>query len=322
VRFPSGRALDLVTFGEAMVLHLATPGLPLSAATDYRRSVAGAESNVAIGLARLGHRVGWFGRLGTDVHGQYVLDTIRGNGVDTSRVVRDAGAPTGMIVRDSHAVRPVEVVYHRAGSAASRLEAGDIDAEYLADARLLLMSGVTAVLSDTAREATEVALAEAKRSDTPVVLDLNIRRKLSSAEHAVQVLRPLVSGAQIVLAGTDEAELFTGSTDVARCAAWFHDAGARIVVIKDGASGAYLSDGSQRMHQPAPDVPVVDPVGAGDAFACGLLSALLRDRPLPVAMAEAAAVAGLVLSVASDIDGLPTPAQLDAAMRAETAVNR
>jgi 2-dehydro-3-deoxygluconokinase len=89
--------LDVVTFGEAMALLLAEPGVPLRRATTFRRQVAGAESNVAVGLARLGHRVGWFGRVGAGAFGDAVLATPRAEGIDVSRAVVDGTAPTGLL---------------------------------------------------------------------------------------------------------------------------------------------------------------------------------------------------------------------------------
>src|SRR3712207_7559335 len=105
--------LDVVTFGEAMVLLLAEPGVPLRRARTFSRQVAGAEANVAVALARLGHRVGWYGRVGADALGEAVLAALRAEGIDLSRAVVDTAAPTGLIVRDCSAARPTEVAYYR-----------------------------------------------------------------------------------------------------------------------------------------------------------------------------------------------------------------
>lgn len=176
-------APEVVTFGEAMALLLAEPGRPLDHAERFRRSIAGAESNVAVALARLGHRVGWFGRVGDDAFGRTVLRTLRGEGVDVSRARVDPAAATGLIVRDCHAERAIEVLYHRAGSAGSRLAREDIDPAWLGSARILHVTGVTAALSATALDACVAAVEAARSAGVLVSYDPNVRRKLLAAEH-------------------------------------------------------------------------------------------------------------------------------------------
>src|SRR4051812_3116972 len=163
--------LDVVTFGEAMALMLAEPGVPLRRAHTFRRQVAGAESNVAVGLARLGHRVGWFGRVGADAFGDVVLATLRAEGVDVSRAVVDDTAPTGLLIRDCSAVRPTEVAYYRRGSADSRVAAPDVDPAYVAGAGWLHVSGITPVLSSSAGAATVAAVEAARDAGVRVCLD-------------------------------------------------------------------------------------------------------------------------------------------------------
>lgn len=314
--------LDVVTFGESMALQLADPGVSLDLATTFRASIAGAESNVAIGVARLGHRAGWFGRLGTDGPGRAVLARLRGSDVDTSRVVLDSGAPTGVLIRDCHPVRPVEVVYHRAGSAGSRLAPADLDHGYLASAAVLHCTGITPLLADSAREATLAAVRTARGAGVLVSFDPNVRRKLAPLERIVRVQRELAGSADLVLAGADEAELISGAAGMIPAAAWFLDRGARLVVLKLGANGSWATDGRQEWHVDVHRVPAVDPVGAGDAYTAGFLSAWLRGLPVPEAMREAAAVAALVVAAPGDVEGLPTAAQRDAVLSESSDVDR
>ena len=300
-------ALDVVTFGEAMALMLAEPGVPLRRAHTFRRQVAGAESNVAIGLARLGHRVGWFGRVGADAFGDAVLGALRAEGVDVSRAVVDPEAPTGLLARDCSAARPTEVAYYRRGSAGSRLRPSDVDAGYLGTARWLHVTGITPVLSDDAAAATRAAVEAARAAGVRVCLDPNIRRRLADPARAAALLRPLIGYADLVVAGEDEADLLG-------------DLGPGLVVIKRGGRGARTGAGD--IEVPAFRVPAVDTVGAGDAFAAGLLSALLRDRPLAVALREASAVAALCVAAPGDTDGLPTAAERDAYLAGGADVTR
>ncbi|RJQ68517.1 sugar kinase [Pseudonocardiaceae bacterium YIM PH 21723] len=303
--------MDVVTFGEVMGLLVAEPGTPLRQARNFRRDIAGAEATVAIGLARLGHRPGWFGLLGDDPFGHGALDTLRANGVDVSRARVSTSDPTGMLVRDAHAVRPISVQYHRAGSAASRMTPGDLDVEYLVSARILHLSGITPALSQSCVDTVREALCIAREHDVTVSFDPNLRRRLWSDERAAAVLGELVPGAEIVLAGAEEALVITGQTGRADAAKWLLDRGTRVVVIKSGAAGAWATDGVQEWTQSALPASVVDPVGAGDAFDAGFLSGTLDGLPIPDRLARGAAVGALAVQSLGDLDGLPYRTELD-----------
>ena len=253
-------ANEAVTFGEAMVLLLAEPGVPLRSATSFRRSVAGAESNVAVGLARLGHRVGWFGRVGADLFGEVVLAALRAEDVDVSRAIVDEQSPTGLLLRDCHPERPIEVIYHRRGSAGSRLSPPDVDTAWLAGTRLLHVTGISCVLSTSAHEAVLAAVQAAKLAGGAVSFDPNVRRKLIAPEQAVRRMRPVVEMADVVLAGADEAALLTGTSDRLRAAEWFHKHGTSTVILKEGASGAWGSDQETVHSEPARKVTARDPL--------------------------------------------------------------
>jgi 2-dehydro-3-deoxygluconokinase len=316
------RPLDAVTLGEALAVFLADDGLPLHAATRFRRTVAGAEANVACALARLGHSVSFVGRVGDDAMGPVVRSVLRSYGVDDGAIVVDSTAPTGILVRDVSADRPTEVAYARCGSADSRIAPVDADADLVSSARVLHVSGITPVLSADAHAAVTKAVEAAQAAGTIVCLDPNIRRRLCPPDRAADVLRPLADLADIVVAGDDEAALLSGEPDTHARAAWFLKRGARLVVLKRGAAGAWATDGRESFDQPALAVRAVDPVGAGDAFAAGLLSALLWGRETVDALREAAAVAALVVATPGDLEGLPTAAQRDAILHRRGEVDR
>ncbi|WP_419998841.1 sugar kinase [Streptomyces boninensis] len=312
-------APEAVTCGEAMLLMLAEPGVPLDRAIAFRRSVAGAESNVAAGLARLGHHARWLGRLGADPAGEAVLRELRADGVDVAYADRDPEAPTGLLLRDSHPARAIDVQYYRAGSAASRLAPEHIRAEALEGARLLHISGITPMLSPSAAEATAKLIELARAGGTTVSFDPNVRRKLAAPEAWAATVGPLLAEADLVLAGEDELELLAGGRDADGTAAELLRGRAHTVVLKrtDHSATALTAEGGT-YHQPHFPVPLADPVGAGDAFAAGYLSAWLRGLPAQRALAEAACVAALVVQAATDTDGLPTAAARDRALAAFT----
>ncbi|GAA3941586.1 sugar kinase [Actinomadura viridis] len=305
-------APEVVTCGEAMLLLLAEPGVPLARARRFTGSVAGAESNVAIGLARLGHSVRWIGSVGADPAGDTVLSTMRAEGVDTSRVTVHPTAPTGLLLRDSHATRGIDVQYHRAGSAASTLAPESVHAPLSSGTRLLHLTGITAMLSDSTHRLTRYLIDAARDRGVMISFDPNVRHKLGTPDRWRAVVGPLLTRADLVLAGADELELLTGQ-DAERAVHTLRDGGVDGVVVKYPDKSAVLTNAAGTRTQPAFPVSVTDPVGAGDAFAAGLLSALLRGVPPGRALAEAATVAALVVQSTTDIDGLPTPAQRDRA---------
>ncbi|MEW2347203.1 sugar kinase [Streptomyces sp. NPDC006684] len=303
---------EVVVCGEAMLLLLAEPGVPLEQAVSFRRSVAGAESNVAAGLARLGHSVRWLGRVGDDPAGRSVLAQLRAHGIDTSCAVTDPGAPTGVILRDSHPARAIDVQYLRAGSAASLMSPDELDPGPLRGARLVHVTGITPMLSDQARAATRRLIELARAEGSLTSFDPNIRHKLGSPDRWREVVGPLLSAADVVLAGEDELELL-GVTRPADLL----ESGPRTVVVKHGdKSATCLTRAGDSVRQPAFTVPVADPVGAGDAFAAGFLSGLLHGLDHAACLRQAAAVAALVVQSPTDTDGLPDRAGLDRALAA------
>jgi len=151
----------VIATGETMLLGLTPrPGL-LRHAHALELKIGGAESNVTIVISRLGIPSAWVGFLGEDEAGQLVLDRVRGEGVDTSRVSRVEGYPTGLYLRDS-AGGKVRVHYYRAGSAASRMVPGAFDPDYLRGADFLHLTGITPALSKGCAEFVRWAAREAR----------------------------------------------------------------------------------------------------------------------------------------------------------------
>jgi 2-dehydro-3-deoxygluconokinase len=314
---------DVVTFGECMALFRADPGEPLRTARRFSRSIAGAESNLAIGLSRLGVAAGWFGRVGDDPLGLSILDTLRGERVDVSRAIVDDRAFTGVLVRDTHAERRIDVAYARAGSAGSRLTPADLDPGYLASARVLHVTGITPALSPGASDTTAEAVRLAAEAGVAVSFDPNIRRRLwPDAGAARRELLRIAERSQIVLTGHAEAALLTGHDDPFAAAEWLAGRGAATVAIKLGAQGALgLRDG-ESYRGPALTVHPCDPIGAGDAFNAGFLAAWLRGAGLRDCLDEGNLAAGLSVQVYGDIEGLPYRREMDERRSNNTEPNR
>ena len=307
-----GRTLEAVTLGEAMAAMLAADGRPLRSARLFVRTVAGAELNVAVGLARLEHRCAWIGRVGDDPLGEDICATLRAEGVDDTMVVADPAAPTGLLTRDMHPSRRVRVTYHRAGSAGSRLDPADIDPESWGEAKLLHVTGITPALSPSARAASETAVSVAADREMVITFDPNLRTRLWSEADARSVLAPLAARATVVLASEAEARWLSGCSDsLAATAGWFHDQGVRVVVLKRGSLGVQVSDERGTFEVAAPDVREVDPVGAGDAFNAGFISGLLDGRGSTECARRGVACGAACVQTPGDIEGLPGRHELD-----------
>jgi 2-dehydro-3-deoxygluconokinase len=257
-------SLDVLCLGETMALFVpAVPGPPDEVVT-WTRTVGGAESNVACHLAVLGLRSAWVSAVGDDAFGRAVVSTISSFGVDVAGVAVDPARPTGLYIKESDASgSPVR--YYRRGSAASGM--GPALLEGLPLARVVHTSGITPALSDSCL-ALMRALTTAPRSWT-LSFDLNWRPALWP-DRDPAVLRELAAAADVVFVGADEAERVWNVAEPAEIRALLPEPAT--LVVKHGADGATVFDGSAApVFQPALKVDVVEPVGAGDAFAAGFL---------------------------------------------------
>ena len=299
---------EVFTFGETMVLFQPEQMLPLEYIHQFPKKIGGAESNVAIGLTRLGHSVTWFSKLGNDPFGRFVLKSIRGEGVDVSSCLLTDEAPTGLLFKEQLSPEDMNVYYYRKGSAASLMQPEELDAGAIAAARILHISGITPALSESALATVMAAIDIAKRNGTTIVFDPNLRLKLWSAEQAKKTFNEIAANADVILPGLDEGQLMTGEKDVEAVAQALANGGdEKIIVIKLGDKGAYLHAGEQKAYIDGfPVHGIVDPVGAGDGFAAGVISGLLREEPLEQAVRRANAIGAMVVGVSGDIEGLPT----------------
>lgn len=309
---------DVLTVGEAMALLVAQQPGALSTVTQFARTCAGAELNVATGLSRLGWRVGYISRVGADPFGEYLLATLDVEGIDRSHVTVDARYPTGSMLKSCETDgRDPQIAYFRQGSAASHLGVEDCPAEGLQGVRWLHLTGISVALSDSLRELTQLLLQQARAAGVSVSFDPNLRPRLWSSQTAmVEGINHWATQADLVMPGLSEGQLLTGQHTPQDVATWYLDRGAKQVVIKLGPQGAYVASAAGQAQVVGFQVSrVVDTVGAGDGFAVGVLSALLDGQPLEAAALRGNAVGARVVQFVGDSEGLPNPAQLDQALQ-------
>lgn len=308
----SGPSPRVVTVGEALGLFAQTrPGVLRSgAAFDFR--VGGAELNVAVGLARLGVPAGWVGRVGRDPLGAEVLRALRGERVEVYAATDDH-RPTGLMIKDRRTSALQSVTYFRSGSAGSALGAADLPREALAGADLVHTTGITLAISPGAAAAAEEAMTVGRGGGARVSLDVNYRSRLWSPSDARQHLDRLLTRVDVLFAGADEAALLLGEDDLDPLVAArrLQSAGPYEVVIKLGDRGAVAVSGEESGRAPAVRVPVVDTVGAGDAFVAGYLAGQIWSRPLAERLTLACAAGAFACTSEGDWEGAPDLDDLD-----------
>jgi 2-dehydro-3-deoxygluconokinase len=305
------KKLEVVTFGETMVMFNPDSKGPLRYVHNFSKSIAGAESNVAVALGRLGHKVGWFSKVGDDEFGRYIQSVIRGENVDVSRVITDSTRATGILFKERFAHVNPNVYYYRKGSAASNICAEDIDVEYIKKSKILHITGITPALSTSAREAVLKVVSIAKENGVIVSFDPNIRLKLWSLKEAKPVLMEIAKMSDIIFPGISEGEMLLGLSNEAEIANKFLELGCSTVALKLGEKGCYIKSKEEEHYIKGYVVESLeDTVGAGDGFAAGFLSGILRGLSLRECGEFANGVGAMATLVRGDMEGFPTLPQL------------
>jgi 2-dehydro-3-deoxygluconokinase len=289
---------DVIALGETMLSVVAVDA-PLDRAERFHVTHGGAESNVCVGLARLGVSAAWVSALGEDPPGDRIAAALEDEGVDLRWLRRDPERQTGLMLRDTRGT----VRYYRVGSAASALSPSDLDGVPIEAARAVVVSGISALIGDAPGRAAAELL---RRAAGLRVVDVNLRPRLWGSGRATELIAPLVAAADLVFAGEHEWRAFEPGFAGADLAKRIADRGPREVVVKLGPRGAcaLAEDGSWVEHGPEPG-PDADPVGAGDAFDAAYLAARLRGGSIEEALAAGTRCGAAVAATLGDTEGFP-----------------
>jgi 2-dehydro-3-deoxygluconokinase len=309
--------LDVVTAGETMVLGVPPRSGRLRHATGLELKIGGAESNLAIALSRLGLSAGWASYLGDDEMGQLVLDRVRAEGVDTSRVARVMDHPTGLYVREQVGTH-VRVYYYRQGSAASTMRPEAFDQDYLSGATFLHLTGITPALSEACRAFVLWAVRE---TGTRVSFDVNYRSKLWETGRAREFIEEILPDVYLLFVGDEEARALWGRDDETLVRE-LAGKGPEEVVLKRGGMGSLGLVGDEVLEHPSFDAAEVDPVGAGDAFAAGYLAGHLWALPAKERLRLANAMGAMSVATLGDYEGLPGRDELEAFLEGDESLGR
>lgn len=289
---PAPREFDVVCIGETMVAFVSHDG-----SRNYLAVPAGAESNVAAGMAGLGCRTQWVSRLGDDPLGRLVEESISAAGVDVA-AVRDTSRPTGVLtkhVAGSH----TSVQYYRKHSAASALSVDDL--ERAGRARWMHVTGITPALSESAAKLVEAVVERQTGHARRISFDVNHRPVLwPDASAAADTLLPLARRADVVFVGDDEAESIFGTSVSSTLAERILCRGDQELVIKRGGDRASVVTAHGEVSEPALQADVVDLTGAGDAFAAGYLAASCFGWPVRARLRLGHVLGSRVVTVLED----------------------
>lgn len=291
----------LITLGETMVMITPADARPLATADALRLHIGGAESNVACHAAALGVAAAWVGAVGDDVLGVRVRRDIAARGVDVRWVRTDPDAPTGVYFKDPGG----GVLYYRRGSAASQLGPESVADVPLEDAAVVHVSGITPALSRTCAALVDAVVGRVAASSALLSFDVNHRAALWRSDEAAPALLALARRADLVFVGLDEAHTVWGCETPEDVRALLPEPAT--LVVKDGDVGATEfaraeAAGAEAVtFVPAIPTEVVEPVGAGDAFAAGYLAALIGGATAHARLLAGHERARLVLRSTSDL---------------------
>jgi len=300
--------LDIIAMGEPLVEFVCTD--PDGEARTYRKGFGGDTSNAAIAAARQGAKVGYITALGKDEFGDDLITLWETENVDTSAILRSDKAASGVYFVRPHASGR-QFSYLRANSAASQFSAADLNADYIASARIFHVSAISQAISHTMRDAVSKAIDLAHRSDVLVSYDTNLRLKLWSLEDAKSAIFKAMATADIAFPSDDEAELLTGLKSPDDMIKYFLDLGVEIVALKRGASGTIIATRDKQEIIAPVKVEAIDSTGAGDAFAGAFLAYYCETgNPFEAGQRAAQVAAGTVAGYGA-IEPIPRRSQIN-----------
>lgn len=302
------KKLDVVTIGETMVIFNPMQDMPFTDSHFFMKQIGGAESNFAIGLSRLGHKVGWISRLSDDSLGYYIHNLLRGNGVDTRLVEFDEENPIGLLIKERLFKNQVNVHYYRHKTAARFMTKEILDEDYISQSKFLFITGITPALSESCRELIFEAIKVSKQNGLKVIFDPNLRFKLCSDKSKYkEMINEIASLSDYFLPGEQEAKFlcdYDAPEDIANVYLTMNP--SLTLILKLGSEGCFYANNKQQGYVKGIKVEkIIDPIGAGDAFAAGFVSGLLEGKNIEDALHQANILGAIIVQTNGDIEGFP-----------------
>jgi len=306
-------SLEVITMGRVGVdLYPEQIGVTLAEVRTFAKSLGGSATNVAVAAARLGRRAAVITKVGQDGFGDYVRRALVGFGVDTRWVSTDPTLRTPIVFCEVHPPDHFPLLFYREPKAPDmNLTTADLDLAAIADAPLFWTTGTG--LSDEPSRAATLAALDARKGREITIHDLDHRPTFwRSGEDARGWAREALRRATVVVGNTDEVEMATGLRDPRTAAAALLEGGPRLAIVKRGGDGAYARTARDEVSVPAVEVPVLNGLGAGDAFGGALCHGLLAGWPLARTLGLANAAGAIVASRLAAADAMPTLDEIEA----------
>ncbi len=313
IEFDNTKQYDLILLGRVAVdLNPVDYYCPLNESTTFKRYLGGSPANIAVGLARLGKKCGFFARVSDDQLGKFVTDYFEKEGIDTSHIVKcENGEKIGLTFTEIKSETESSIVMYRNMAADLKLDVCDIDEEYIKKGKALLISG-TALAESPSREAALKAVALAKRNNVPIIFDIDYRAYNWKNEDEIAIYYSAVAKeADIILGSREEYDLTQklikeGMDDIETAKYW-HAQNAKIVIIKHGKEGstAYTNDGESFSIKPFP-IKLLKSFGGGDGYASAFLYGLFEGWEIIDCLEFGSASASLLIASHACSEDMPS----------------
>ncbi|WP_339147417.1 MULTISPECIES: sugar kinase [unclassified Sutcliffiella] len=301
--------MDIITWGETMVCFTPLHGDRLEQAPYLAKTIGGAETNTAIGLARLGKKAGWISGLGDDPFGHFIQKVVRGEGVDIEMVKFSNDLPTGVMFKDMASRESVHVHYYRKPSAAASIVLTEEHFTYLKKAKRVHLTGILPALNVCMQRECLRLIKWCAREGIPVSFDVNLRQKLWDVKEAKSFFEEIYAYLDILFLGDTEACLCSGEENLEEAVSYFRKRlkTSGVLIVKKGEFGASAYQGERSLHSDSvPGTMVVDTVGAGDGFNAGFLYGVLEGYSLEDCLEMGNWCGAMIVSRLGDYQGAPT----------------
>ena len=312
IEFDNSRKFDIVPLGRAAIdFNPIDINMPLSESTTFKKYLGGSPANTAVGLARLGKKVGFIGKVSNDRFGEFIINYFKKEGIDTSQVYfAKNGESLGLTFTEILSPTESSILMYRTGVADLALEASEINEEYIKNTKAIIISG-TALAQSPSREATLKALEYAKKNNTVVIFDIDYREYTWANKDDIAIYYSMVAkNSDVIIGSREEFDLTQGiigqdNSDQEIANRWF-DYGSKIVVIKHGKDGstAYTSDKKSFNIKPFP-VKLLKSFGGGDAYGSAFVYGLLEGWDIIDCLEFGSASAAMLVASHSCSDAMP-----------------
>ncbi len=294
-------------------------GRPLSEVVHFSRHVGGSSANIAVGLARLGLKVGIISCVGKDLLAPYLLDFLRQEGVDTQHVRQVEGYGTSLCLTEVSPPDRFSQVFYRHRPADTQVSIGEPQRKFIRKSKMFVTNG-TSLSASPARESTATALRTARESRVCTIFDMDYRESSwNSSIEAGEQARAVIPWIDVILGNDDELFILTGERNGSAQAKTVFGMGARLLVRKLGAMGVEVYTGNECFAVPPCPVQTLCTIGAGDGFAAGFLYALYKEKDLTDCLNYGNAAAAIVVSRVSCSDAMPRMGEIEACIASHSS---